>query len=145
MHLFLPGPRETNLVIFCGFAALGGALYLRHMLIEAPALEAACAALPSRPACALRRIVIELRDLQFFGGAALLAAILHLLRPQIALFVAALVAAILGLVLGNAALAALAAALLVISFARPAPTSMRMRAPERSPQARAPPSSETSP
>ena len=56
-----------------------------------------------------------------FGFVALGAALLNLLRPSLVLCALALIAAGFGLVLYNAALSALAVALLILSLARPAP------------------------
>jgi hypothetical protein len=56
-----------------------------------------------------------------FGWVALAAALLNLVRPSIALIWVALAATAFGLVLHNADLAGLAAALLILSLARPAP------------------------
>jgi hypothetical protein len=51
----------------------------------------------------------------------LAAAVLNLIRPQLVLFAIALTAGGFGIVLYNVALSAFAAALLVLSFARPVP------------------------
>jgi succinate-acetate transporter protein len=56
-----------------------------------------------------------------FGWVALAAALLNLVRPSIPLILVALAATAFGLVLHNADLAGLAAALLILSLARPAP------------------------
>ena len=58
-----------------------------------------------------------------FGWIALAAAALNLLRPSIFLMTIAIAAAGFGLVLHNADLAGLAAALLILSLARPAPAT----------------------
>jgi len=58
-----------------------------------------------------------------FGAVALLAALLNLIRPSIVLTSLALAAAGFGIVLHNAGLAALAAGLLILSLARPAPAT----------------------
>ena len=50
-------------------------------------------------------------------------ALVNLLRPAVSLFAFALIAAGLGIVLYNVALSGLAVALLIVSFARPAPAS----------------------
>jgi hypothetical protein len=141
MRLFLPTPRETNLLLLLGCAAFGGSLYLRYLAIESPAVEAACAAASPRAICLLRRLAIELSDLELFGGVALAGAILHLVRPRIVPFAIALVAAIAGLVLYNTGVAALAAALLAVSPARPVRASTQAPGSARSPQTRAPASS----
>ena len=56
-----------------------------------------------------------------FGAVALGAALLNLVRPSVLLCAVALIAAGFGLVLYNAALSALAVAVLILSLARPAP------------------------
>ena len=60
---------------------------------------------------------------QVFGWASLGAATLTLIRPSPALFSIALALTGFGLVLYNASLAALAAGLLVMCFARPVPVT----------------------
>jgi hypothetical protein len=67
------------------------------------------------------RLAITLYNHSVFGWAALAAAALNLVRPSVVLITAVLAAAGLGLVLHNAGLAGLAAALLILSLARPAP------------------------
>jgi hypothetical protein len=56
-----------------------------------------------------------------FGGVALAVALLNLLRPSVVLVAVALAAAAFGVVLHNPDLAALAAGVLMLSLARPAP------------------------
>jgi hypothetical protein len=56
-----------------------------------------------------------------FGAVALAAALLNLLRPSIVLMAVSLAAAAFGIVLHNADLSALAAGVLILSLARPAP------------------------
>jgi hypothetical protein len=65
--------------------------------------------------------VIVLSNHSVFGWVALGAAVLNLIRPSILLVAVALAAAAFGVVLHNANLAGLAAALLMLSLARPAP------------------------
>ena len=144
MHLFLPSPRETNFLLLIGFAALGYGLYLRYFVVEAPALEAACLAGLPRAGCLLRLIVIESYTMQLFGGAALVAAVAHFVRPRIATLSAALVAAVLGLILYNTELSALAVGVAVMGFVRPARASMPAPARAAWRQTKAPASSETS-
>ncbi len=55
-----------------------------------------------------------------FGAIALGVAGLNLIRPSLVLFAIAMVAAAFGIVLYNIGAAGLAAALLILSFARPA-------------------------
>jgi hypothetical protein len=118
MRPFLPTPRETNLLVVLGFAALGCGLYLRHAIVDAPTLELACAAGLPRVSCALRRAVSDFREMQLFGGIAIVAAISHFVRPRLVAFAVALCAAIFGLLLANNELSAIAIGLLVVSFAR---------------------------
>jgi hypothetical protein len=129
--------------VVLGCAALGYGLYLRYLVIEAPALEAACAAGLPRAVCQVRRFAIDLYEMQFFGGIAIVAAIVHVVRPRMATFTVALMAAIFGLVLANNELSAFAVGLLVMGFARPVASSKRAPARAASPQATAPPSSKT--
>lgn len=146
MRLFQPTPRETNALIALGAAALGYALYVRLLVIDAQPVETACTQGLARAVCSLRKITIELQELKLFGGVALLAAIFHLYRPRLATFAVGLVAAIFGLVLYNNALAALAVALLIMGFARPVPVPADKSMPERSarPRTTAPASSKKS-
>ena len=81
--------------------------------------DLACEAGIETSACMVRKIAIFLFRYRAFGILALVAAVCHLLRPQIYAFALGMVAAAFGLVLYNNGLAALATALLVISFARP--------------------------
>jgi hypothetical protein len=147
MRLFLPTPRQTNLLIVLGCAAFGYALYLRHVVVDAPGLEAACAAGLPRAICSVRRVVIDLYEMEFFGGTAIAAAVIHLTRPRLAIFTIGLVAAIFGLVLSNSTASALAVGLLVMGFARPVHREPANKSlPARAARARAtgPASSKTS-
>jgi hypothetical protein len=56
-----------------------------------------------------------------FGAAALIVAVLNLIRPSLVLFAVALAATCMGVVLYNVGLAGLAAGLLILSLARRAP------------------------
>ena len=118
MRLYLPTPRETNLLILLGFTAFGYALYLRFLVVDALAIEFACAEGLARMVCGLRRTVIELHDLQFFGGLALVCAVLHFVRPRFATLAVGMVAALFGLILRNTGVSALAMAILIVGFAR---------------------------
>ncbi len=66
-------------------------------------------------------MTIVLFTYQVFGGIALAAALLNLLRPSPVLVALALAAAGFGVVLHNTDLSALAAGMLILSLARPAP------------------------
>jgi hypothetical protein len=123
MRYFFPSPRQTNFLILTGCAAVAFGFYLRHSILDAQPLIAACAAGAPRAACSIRQFLIELYEMQFFGGVALVAAILHFARPRLVMFAVALAASCLGLFLSNTGAAALAVGILLIAFARPAHAS----------------------
>src|SRR5215475_3186241 len=103
MPLFLPTPRQTNWLLIVGFLAVGEALYLRYLVIEHAPVSLACQAEPNKTwLCMTFTAVIALYNKSVFGWVAL-------------------AAAGMGLVLHNGGLAGLAAALLILSLARPAP------------------------
>jgi len=119
--LFSPTPVQVNVLLTVGFLAVGEALYLRYMAMENTTVSLACRAGLDTWLCTSFRLAIELYGYNVFGGVALVAAVLNLLRPSIVLVVIALVAVAFGLVLHNADLAGLAAGVLILSLARPAP------------------------
>ena len=121
MRLFLPSARATNVLLVVGFCALGYALYMRYLAIEQSNVSLACAAGLNSWLCSSRKILTVLFGYSIFGAAALIVALLNLLRPSLVLFAVALAATCMGLVLYNVGLAALAAGLLVLSLARRAP------------------------
>jgi hypothetical protein len=120
-QLFLPSARQTNLLLIVGFVSLGQALYLRYLAIEYAQVSLACQAGLDTWLCTFFRLTIVLYNHGVFGWVALVAALLNLVRPSVVLVAVALAAAGFGLVLHNAGLAGLAAALLILSLARPAP------------------------
>jgi hypothetical protein len=122
-RLFLPTARQTNWLLLVGLLALGEALYLRYLAIEHAQVSLACQAGLKTWLCATFRLVIVLYEHSVFGWVALGAALLNLVRPSLVLVALALAAAAFGLVLHNANLAGLAAALLILSLARPAPAA----------------------
>jgi len=122
-QLFLPNARQTNWLLMVGFLSLGEALYVRYLAIEYAQVSLACQGGLNTWLCATFRLAIALYNHSVFGWVALAAAALNLLRPSIALVTVALAAAAFGLVLHNANLAGLAAALLILSLARPAPAA----------------------
>lgn len=122
-RLFLPTARQTNWLLLVGLLALGEALYLRYLAIEYAQVSLACQGGLKTWLCATFRLVIVLYEHSVFGWMALGAALLNLVRPSIVLVALALAAAAFGLVLHNANLAGLAAALLILSLARPAPAA----------------------
>ncbi|MGA2125018.1 MAG: hypothetical protein ABSG76_02600 [Xanthobacteraceae bacterium] len=118
--LFLPSARQLNVLIPIGMAALGYALYMRYLVIQQTDVGLACDAGLATWLCASRRLVIDLHEHSAFGWLALGVAMLHLVRPSLLLFAVGMVATAVGVVVYNAGLAGLAAALLILSFARPA-------------------------
>lgn len=144
MRVFLPSPRETNVLLLVAFAVFGYGLYLRHFIVEAPALAAVCAAGSSRIGCLLRQVVVEAYQMQLFGGGALVAAVVHVVRPRIATFTVALTGALLGLILYNAEASSLAVGIAIMGFVRPTAASTRVPTRTGSPQTKAPASSGTS-
>ncbi len=123
MHrpLFLPTARQLNWLLAVGFLSLGEALYLRYLAIENSTVSLACQAGLDTWLCSTFRLTIVLFTYQVFGSIALAAALLNLLRPSLVLVALALAAAAFGIVLHNADLSALAAGVLILSLARPAP------------------------
>jgi hypothetical protein len=119
--LFLPSARQINWLLIVGFLSIGEALYLRYMAIENTNVALGCQAGLQTWLCGTFRLTMVLFNYGVFGGVALAAALLNLLRPSIVLFSVALAAAAFGIVLHNADLAALTAGLLILSLARPAP------------------------
>jgi hypothetical protein len=119
--LFLPTARQANWLLLVGLLSLGEALYLRYLAIEHAPVSLACQGGLDTWLCAAFRLAIVLYNHSVFGGLAVAAALLNLLRPSLALVTVALAAAAFGLVLHNADLAGLAAALLMLSLGRPAP------------------------
>jgi hypothetical protein len=120
--LFLPTPRQANWLLIVAFLSVGEALYIRYMAIENTNVELACQAGLNTWLCSAFRLSILFFNHEVFGGVALVAALLNLIRPSIVLMALALAAAAFGVVLHNAELSALAAGLLILSLARPAPT-----------------------
>ena len=119
--LFLPTARQTNWLLIIGFVALGEALYLRYTVMENSTASLACQGGLDTWLCAAFRLVTVLYPYQVFGAFALAVALLNLIRPSLLLFAMALAAAAFGVVLHNADLSALAAGVLILSLARPAP------------------------
>jgi hypothetical protein len=121
--LFLPSALQTNWLLIVGFLAVGEALYLRYLAIEYAPVALVCQGGFKSLLCETFRLVIVLYTYGVFGWVAFIAALLNLVRPSIVLMTIALAAAGFGLVLHNAGLAGLAAAILILSLARPAPSS----------------------
>ena len=118
---FVPSARQTNWLLAVAFLSVGYALYLRYRAIEFAPVSLECQAGLDTWLCGMFRAVIVLFNHAVFGAVALGAAVINLLRPSLTMFAIALAAAGFGIVLHNPGLSALAAALLVLSLARPAP------------------------
>ena len=121
--LFLPTARQTNFLLIIAFLCLGEAMYLRYMVMENSTMSLACQGGLATWLCDSFRLVNLLYPHQVFGGVALAVALLNLVRPSIVLVTVALAPAAFGIVLHNADLSALAAGVLILSSARPAPTA----------------------
>jgi hypothetical protein len=118
-RLFRPSAAALNWVITIGFLALGYAIYLRYLVIEQTQLGLACDGGLKTWLCLSRTVVSAFFENEVFGWVSLGAAILALIRPTLPLFTIALAASAFGIVLHNAGLSGLAAALLILCFARP--------------------------
>ena len=121
---FIPTARATNWLLIVGFLAIGEALYLRYLAIEHAPVSLACQAglktlaVHDIPAGRSRSTTTRCS-----AGSRSSRPVLNLVRPSIVLLSIAIAAAGFGLVLHNADLAGLAAALLILSLARPAPAA----------------------
>jgi hypothetical protein len=118
-QLFRPSPAALNGVIAIGFMALGYAIYLRYLVVEQTPVGLACDAGLRTWLCLSRTVVTALFENEVFGWISLGAAVLALIRPALPLFTIGLAASAFGVVLHNAGLSGLAAALLILCFARP--------------------------
>jgi hypothetical protein len=118
--LFLPTPRQTNVLLTVGFLSLGYAFYVRYMVIELTPVGLACESGLDTWLCLTRRIAMGLFNHSVFGVVALGAAVLNVIRPSVVLFALGLAAGAMGIVLYNVGLSGLAIALLLLSLARPA-------------------------
>jgi hypothetical protein len=118
-RLFRPSAASLNWVITIGFLALGHAIYLRYLVIEQTQIGLACDAGLHTWLCLTRAAVQAFFEHEVFGWVSLGAAALALIRPGVLLFTIGLAASAYGIVLHNAGLSGLAAALLILCFARP--------------------------
>jgi hypothetical protein len=119
--LFLPSARQTNWLLIVGFLSVGQALYLRYMAMENTNVSLGCQAGLKTVLCSAFRLSTVLYNHEVFGAIALAVALLNLCRPSLLLFAVALAVACFGIVLHNTDMSALAAAVLILSLARPAP------------------------
>lgn len=120
-RLFLPTARQTNILLIVGFGALGYALYVRYLGVEQSGVGLACNAGLDTWMCLQRKVWAALFDRAIIGWAAVVVALVNLLRPTLVVFGLGLAIACVGVVLYNVMLSALAIGLLLLSFARRAP------------------------
>jgi hypothetical protein len=115
--------RQVQWLLIVGFVSVGYAIYLRYMAIELSSVALACdAGLPTM-LCKTRLLMTALFKSSVFGIAAVVIALLNLMRPSIVLLTGAIIAAGFGIVLYNIGLSGLAIGLLILGFARPAPAT----------------------
>ena len=115
--------RQVQWLLIVGFVSVGYAIYLRYMAIELSSVALACdAGLPTM-LCKTRLLMTALFKSSVFGIAAVVIAVLNLMRPSIVLLTGAIIAAGFGIVLYNIGLSGLAIGLLILGFARPAPAT----------------------
>jgi hypothetical protein len=119
-RLFRPSAASLNWVIAIGFSALGYAIYMRYLVLEKTQVGLACDAGLTTSICLSRTVVMAFFEHEVFGWVSLGAAILAFIRPSLPLFTIGLAASAFGIVLHNPGLSGLAAALLILCFARPA-------------------------
>src|SRR4051794_4230787 len=97
-------PYQVQWLMIAGFMSVGYALYLRYLAVEFSSVALACDAGLQSLLCKTRLLVTYLFRNSVFGIAALVIAVLHVMRPSIVLLTAGLVAAGFGIVLYKNAL-----------------------------------------
>jgi hypothetical protein len=122
-HPFRLTALQVQWIMVVGFLTVGYAIYLRYLAIENSQVALACDAGLQTWLCKTRLTATWLFRHSVFGGAALVIALLHVLRPSIVTLTAALAAACAGIVLYNVILSGLAIGLLILGFSRPAPAT----------------------
>ena len=116
-------PYQVQWVLIVGFLSVGYALYLRYLAVESSTVSLACDGGLQTTLCKSRSLATYLFRNSVFGIAALVIAVLHVIRPSIVLLTAGLIAAGFGIVLYNVGLSGVAIGLLILGFARPAPAT----------------------
>lgn len=116
-------PYQVQWLMVVGFLSLGYAFYIRYMMIEFSQFALACDAASLTTSCSIRSLATYLFKNSVFGIAALVIATLNLMRPSIVLVTVGLVAVCFGIVLYNVALSGIAAGMLILGLARPAPAT----------------------
>jgi hypothetical protein len=115
--LFLPSLRQGVWLAVLTLSAVGCAAYLRFV-VDQSSLRIACEGEAVSLLCAGHKAVVELSTRSVFGGVAVVAAAVNLLRPSILWCAVALSAASFGLMLYNAETSSLSIALLILALAR---------------------------
>jgi hypothetical protein len=123
-RLFQLSRSQVGFVGVFSVIAFAGANYMRYRGIENSQVALACQASGGTWFCETLKLVTGLFRHSVFGLSALVAAALNLIHPSLALFTFGLVASVVGLILYNAGLCGLAAALLMLAFARRAPRTI---------------------
>jgi hypothetical protein len=123
VRLYRPTPPQIYVLIGIGFLSVGYGMYLRYLAFENDAVSRACRDGARTWLCSTFQLVNMLYEHTVIGWVALALAVIQLLRPTLIVFALGLATAGFGLVLYNAQLSALATALLVLSFARRAPSA----------------------
>lgn len=116
-------PYQVQWLLIVGFLTLGYALYLRYLAIEFTQVRLECEGGLQTMLCKTRALMTYLFKGYVFGTVAIVIAVLNLIRPSIVTLTAGLIAVCFGIVLYNVGLAGVAAGLLILGFARPAPAT----------------------
>jgi hypothetical protein len=122
-HPFRLSALQVQWLMVVGFMTVGYAIYLRYLAIENSQVALACDAGLQTWLCKTRLTATALFRNNVFGGAAMVIAILHVLRPSIVTLTAGLAMAGAGIVLYNLTLSGLAVGLMILGFSRPAPAT----------------------
>lgn len=122
-HPFRPSALQVQWLMVVGFLTVGYAIYLRYFAVENSQVALACDAGLQTWLCKTRLTATWLFRNNVFGGAAMVIAVLHVLRPSIVTLTAGLAMAGAGIVLYNIILSGLAVGLLILGFSRPAPAT----------------------
>jgi hypothetical protein len=122
-HPFRLSALQVQWLMVVGFMTVGYAIYLRYLAIENSQVALACDAGLQTWLCKTRLTATWLFRNNVFGGAAIVIAVLHVVRPSIVTLTAGLAMAGAGIVLYNVILSGLAVGLLILGFSRPAPAT----------------------
>jgi hypothetical protein len=119
--LYRPTAEQFIWLAAAGIAAIGAALYIRYRIIEVSAVGLGCDAGLQNWRCDVRKAATWMFNNSAFSYVALAVGVLNLVRPSVVLLTLGLMAGGTGVVLYNGGLSGFALALLILSFARPAP------------------------